>query len=81
VHDYGKDEAIRQLNDLKEHDELPGSSQLSADFTEDNDGNIIFLSADKDHISQKDFIYNQIKWEIETIDKIIHESHLAMSDG
>jgi len=78
---YGKQTALNVLDDMHNNGSLPGDSKLSADFTNDNDNNLIFLSANNDHVSQNDFIYNQIKWEIETIDKIIHESHLAMSDG
>lgn len=57
-----------------------GSTQLSTEIEKDSEGNYYFLSADSNRISQNDFIYNQLKQEIISLDKIINDDNLAISD-
>lgn len=80
LNNNGVQQVLKVLDEYHKKGKL-GSTKLSSDFVEDENGNPVFLSASNDHISQNDFIYNQLRMEILTINKIIHENHLAMSDG
>lgn len=75
-----KSTVLHVLEEYKNSGKL-GSTTLSSQFELDANGKPVFLSVNESNISQNDFIYNQIKMEIETIDKIISDNGLAMSDG
>lgn len=78
IRNYG---AKRMLGDLKEkHDNKKlGSSSLSIDY-ETVDGQKVWLTASDNHMSQNDFVYNQIKNTIIGIDKIINDNELVKTD-
>lgn len=78
IRNYG---AKRLLNDLKEKrdNKKLGNANLSIDH-ETVDGQKTWLTANEDHMSQNDFVYNQIKNTIISIDKIINDNELMKTD-
>lgn len=70
---------LDNLNDLKEKGKL-ASTNLSIDTTEDSGGNKIFITADENHQSQNDYVYQIMKNSILQMDSILNEHGLKLSD-
>lgn len=70
----------RILSEMHKNGEL-GSTELGYKQVELENGDTTYVSPDEDNISQNDFIYNQLKGEIDGIYKIIKDDNLQMSDG
>lgn len=71
-------DVLRHLDSMHKKGKL-GSTVLSSDFVI-TDGEKHFLTADKTRESQNDFIYKRLKEEILSIDAIIRENSLNMSE-
>ena len=56
------------------------SKDLSIDTTNDNNGNKVFLTADENHKSQNDYVYDIMKNSILQMESIINEHSLNLSD-
>ena len=70
---------LDNLEDLRKKGQL-ASKDLSIDTTEDSNGNKIFLTADEDHKSQNDYIYDIMKNSILQMESILNEHGLKLND-
>lgn len=71
-------DVLRHLDSMHKKGKL-GSTALSSDFVI-TDGEKHFLTSDKTRESQNDFIYKRLREEILSIDAIIRENSLNMSE-
>lgn len=75
---------LKELERMRNEGKL-GSKELSIDSSkttnsDGSEGESVFLSADSNHISQNDFVYNQMKTAIQQMDEIINGNQLNISD-
>lgn len=75
-----KQEIISELNKLKSKGKL-GSTELSYKTTTDDNGNLVYLTADEDSPSQSDYIYNTLIKTIDQLDLILNQNDLALDEN
>lgn len=79
VYMYGKDEVMRILDKYHKQGKL-GSTKKSLEFQTLPNGDRVFLTANKDGESINDVVYRNLRNSIESIDKIINDKELIMSN-
>ena len=79
VYMYGKDEVMRVLDKYHKQGKL-GSTKKSLEFQTLPNGDRVFLTANKDGESINDVVYRNLRNSIESIDKIINDKELIMSN-
>lgn len=72
-------EALNMLEEFHDKGKL-GSINLSIDTTTDEAGQKVFVTADSNHQSQNDFVYDRLKETINQLDNIINENRANLSD-
>ena len=75
-----KQEIISELNKLKVKGKL-GSTNLSYKTTKDDNGNLVYLTADEDSPSQSDYIYNTLVKTIDQLDLILNQNDLKINEN
>ena len=80
IRNSGKDAVMKVLDEYHKKGKL-GNKELGVTYQTDSEGKPIFLTNSKNEMSQNDFVYNQLKYEIEGIDRIIGKYDLKTSDG
>ena len=71
---------FNELNKLKAEDRL-GSTNLSYKTTKDDNGNLVYLTADEDSPSQSDYIYNTLVKTIDQLDLILNQNDLKINEN
>jgi len=74
-----KDEVLAELAKMKDNNQL-GDKNLSVDTTTDDKGNRTYLTADSEHQSQADYIYNTLVSNINQLDTILNGSGLRLNE-
>lgn len=74
-----KKEILTELETLKNRGDL-GNTNLSYDFTTDQDGNKTYLTADKDHKSQAETNFEGLSNIINQLDLILNGNQLNLTD-
>ena len=70
---------LDNLEDMRKKGKL-GSKDLSIDATNDDKGNKVFLTSDKNHKSQNDYIYDVMKNSVLQMESILNEHNLKLTD-
>lgn len=78
IRNNGKDAVLNMLEEYKDLGKL-GSTKHSINYEVVN-GEKVWLTPSDKNMSQNDFVYNQLKYEILGIDKIINDNELIKSD-
>lgn len=74
-----KDEILAEINTLKKQGQL-GSKNLSYKTTKDQNGNIVFLTAENGEESQSQYVYNTLVKTINQLDFILNDNQLNLSE-
>lgn len=78
IRNNGKDAVLNMLEEYKNLGKL-GSTKHSINYEVVN-GEKVWLTPSDKNMSQNDFVYNQLKYEILGIDKIINDNEVAKTD-
>lgn len=70
---------LENLEDMRSKGKL-ASKDLSIDTTDDENGNKVFITADENHKSQNDYVYDIMKNSILQMESIINEHSLNLND-